>query len=104
MWQSSGVKCILDFVSNNALGSAITATAVFALIGGIWKWRRDRKDSEIIYNFLLDSRSTTGYTFRSTEAISSHTKIAENRVAKLCSKHPKIRRNEKEKQSWTLLD
>lgn len=56
-----------------------------------------------IYQFLLTSKAGTAFTFRSTEAISSHTKISEERVADLCSNHPKIRRNEKEKQSWTLV-
>ena len=95
---------MLDFISNNALVSALVAAAIIASATGAWKWWHDRKDSEAIYKYLLSSKSATDWKFRSTEAISSHTKIPENRVAKLCSKHPKIRRNEKEKQSWTLVE
>jgi hypothetical protein len=97
MWKS-----ILTFVSNNALASAIAAGVILAAVGGIWKWWRDRRDSNTIYEFLVGSKSKTGFGFRTTEAISSHTKISETRVAELCSRHPDIRRNEKEKQSWTL--
>jgi hypothetical protein len=95
---------VFNFISNNALVSAVVAATVIAVVSGIWKWWHDRKDSKAIYNFLRDSKSATAYSFRSTEAISSHTKISERRVAALCSKHPMIRRNEKEKQSWTLVE
>jgi hypothetical protein len=95
---------MLEFISNNALVSTLVAALLIAIAGSAWKWWHDRKDSEIIYNYLVSSKSATDWTFRSTEAISSHTKIPEHRVAQLCSKHPKIRRNEKEKQSWTLVE
>ncbi len=98
------MSAILGFISNNSLVSTLIAAAVVAAIGGVWKWWRDRRDRQAIYNFLLSSRSATGFTFRSTEAISSHTKIPEKRVAVLCSRHPKIRRNEKERQAWTLVE
>ena len=94
---------MLEFISNNALVSTLIAALVIAAAGGIWKWWHDRKDSQTIYEFLRTSKTGTDFTFRSTEAISSHTKISEKRVAELCSKHPKIRRNKKEKQSWTLV-
>lgn len=98
------MSTILDFISNNGLVSALIAAAVSAIIGGAWKWRRDHEDSQVIYNFLLTSETRTIFSFRSTEAISSHTKLPEERVADLCSKHPKIRRSEKEKQSWALVE
>ena len=103
MWQKGAAGPMLDFISNDALVSALIAAAVIAAAGGIWKWWHDRRDSQTIYDFLLTSKAGTDFTFRSTEAISSHTKLSEKRVAELCSKHPKIRRNEKEKQSWTLV-
>lgn len=93
---------MLEFISNNALVSALVAAVIVAAAGWVWKWRHDRRDSQAIYQFLLTSKAGTAFSFRSTEAISSHTKISEERVAALCSRHPKIRRNEKEKQSWTL--
>lgn len=98
------MSAVLEFISNNSLVSTLIATAVVVAIGSAWKWWHDRQNSQAIYNFLLSSRSATGFTFRSTEAISSHTKIPENRVAVLCSRHPKIRRNEKGKQSGTLVE
>ena len=98
------MSTILDFISNNALISTLIAAAILGFIAWAWKSSRDRKDRETIYKFLLDSKATTDFSFRSTEAIASHTKLTEDRVASLCPGHPKIRRNTKEKQSWTLVD
>lgn len=94
---------VLNFISNNSLASTVIAAAVLATVNGIRKWFRDRQDSKKIYDFMLGSKARTDFTFRSTEAISSHTKIPGNRVAELCSKHPKIERNEKAKQSWQII-
>ena len=98
------MSAAFEFISNNALVSALVATLIVAVIAAIWKRRRDSTDSETIYRFLLQSKSATDFTFRSTEAISSHTKIPEHRVAELCSLHPKVRRNEKEKKSWRVVE
>jgi prenyltransferase beta subunit len=97
------VKAALDFINSN-LASALVAAVVLAVAGAVWKWWRDRRDRKKIYEFMIGSRSSTGFAFRTTQAISSHTRIPEKRVAELCGKHPKIRRNEKEKQSWTLVE
>lgn len=97
------MNAFLEIVSNNALVSALVAAAVLGAIAWIWKWWHDRRDSEAIYNFLFASKDETNFTFRSTEAIASHTKLSEDRVVALCARHPKIRRNEKEKQSWALV-
>ncbi len=93
---------MLDFISNNGLTSSLIAAIIVAAGGGIWKWWHDRKDSQTIHDFLLTSKVGTQFSYRSTEAIASHTKLSEKRVAELCARHPNIRRNEGEKQSWTL--
>lgn len=94
----------LKLVTENSLGSALAAAAIGSVIVWLWKSYRNWSDSKEIYNFLLSSKTETDFTFRSTEAISSHTKIPESRVAELCSKHTKVKRNEKEKQSWRLIE
>ena len=94
----------LQFISNNGLASALVAAAIIAIVGGIWKSYRDRRDSKEILDFMLKSKAETDFTFRGTAAIASDTKLPEARVADLCSKHPKIKRNEKEKQSWRIVD
>ena len=94
---------LLSSIGNNNLASTLIAAVVLAAFGGVWNWYRNRQDSKKIYDFLLGSLNESNYTFRSTEAIVSHTKISESRVAELCSKHPKIRRNAKEKQSWQII-
>lgn len=94
---------VFIYISNNSLVSALVAALILAVFAGAWKWFRDWRDSRKVYNFLLKSKNETKFTFRATEAISSDTKIPESRVADLCSKHPKIKRNEKEKQSWQII-
>lgn len=95
---------LVDFISNNALASTLAGAAILGAIGWAGKARLDRNDSATIYNFLASSNSATGWAFRSTEAIASHTNLSESRVASLCAVHPKIRRSEKQLQSWTLAD
>ncbi|MFZ6047417.1 hypothetical protein ACFW0H_15025 [Pseudomonas sp. CR3202] len=95
---------VLQLASDNNLVSALIAAAIIWLIGGSWKWWRDTKDGAAILKFLTKSVADAKNTFRSTEAIASATKLTEERVESLCSKHPKIRRNTKEKQSWRLVD
>jgi len=97
------VTDVFIYISNNSLVSAHIAAVILAAFAGAWKWFRDWRDSKKIFNFMLKSKNETEFTFRATAAISSDTKIPESRVAELCSKHPKIKRNEKEKQSWQII-
>ena len=95
---------IFDFISNNQLLSTLVAAALLGLVAWVTKRLRDRRDSRKIYEFLRQSKLKTDFRFRSTEAISSAIKIPEERIERLCSRHNKIRRNEKEKQSWQLIE
>jgi hypothetical protein len=95
---------LIDFVSNNALVSTLVGAAILGGVSWAVKAGRDRRDSATIYKFLAGSKPATGFDFRSTAAIASKTHIPEHRVATLCAIHPKIRRNEKQLQSWTLRE
>lgn len=94
----------LEFVSNNSLISTLISAALVGAVGLTGKTLRDRRDSNLIYNFLVSSSDTTEFCFRSTHSIASHTNLSEERVAKLCAGHSRIRRNQKEKQSWRLAE
>lgn len=94
---------LVEFISNNAIVSTLVAAAIIGGFGWLVKVHRDRRDSKIIYNFLANSYSSTDYDFRSTAAISSKTHLPESRVSHLCASHPKIRRNERQLESWTLI-
>jgi hypothetical protein len=93
---------ILTFASNNSLIAGVIVVVVIGFCNWAWRAYRDYSDSKKIYSFLALSMETTGYKFRSTETIAANTRLPEDRVAKLCGVHAKIRRNEKEKQSWQL--
>jgi hypothetical protein len=98
------IKDIFHFITANAILSALAVAAILGFLAWLNKCWKDRRDSDKIYQFLITSAQQTSYKFRSTEAISSNTGIPEDRVANLCSRHKKIRRNEKEKQSWQLIE
>ncbi len=98
------IKDIFHFFSTNAILSGLAVAAILGFLAWLNKRLKDRRDSNKIYQFLITSAQQTSFQFRSTEAISSHTGIPEDRVANLCIRHKKIKRNEKEKQSWQLVE
>lgn len=98
------LRTMLDFVTNNALVATLVAAAIIALAGRGWKRYRDKRDGEVIYSFLRQSMAGAEFRFRTTHAITSHTHIPGQRVGDLCLSHPKIRRNEEDKESWTIVE
>lgn len=94
---------MLHFVTNNVLATLVAA-AIIGLATWGWKRYRDKRDGEVIYSFLRQSMAGSEFRFRTTHAITSHTHISEHRVAVLCLRHPKIRRNEEGKESWTIVE
>jgi hypothetical protein len=97
------MTAFFKFLNDNAIASIIVAAAILGAVAWLRKMYPERRDSKKIYKFLVTS-SAGPYRFRSTEAIASHTNLSEARVAELCATHSKIRRNENEKQSWTLVE
>lgn len=97
------MKGIITIVSNNPLVSSLLGAAVIGSVTWAVKAYRAHCDKNAIYNFLLQSESQSEYKFRTTAAIASHTGLSEQRTEFICSSHPKIRRNEKQLQSWTLV-
>ncbi len=56
-----------------------------------------------IYNWLKNNTSRkSGYHFRSTRAIANGTGTPPSKVIEACYASSKIRRNTKEKESWTI--
>lgn len=100
------MNTILNFLSVHMSGviGAVLASVIPLVITALWHRHRDRRDSEAIYTFMKEPGLDGLYKFRTTHAIASHTKLTSERVETLCSRHPKIRRNQLEKQSWTLSD
>jgi hypothetical protein len=95
---------LIEFATSNQIATAVISAAIIGLFAWFVKLFRDNRDNKKIYEFMRRSLRETNFRFRTTEAISSATRIPEDRVAKLCSKHKKIRRNQKEKQSWQLVE
>jgi hypothetical protein len=85
-------------ITENPLVSAVVAGLILTGMAWTIKKLKDKSDSRRIYKFISESN----YTFLNTAAISSATHISEVRVAELCSKDKRIKRNAREKQSWRI--
>jgi len=85
-------------ITDNPLVSAIVAGLILAGLPWTIKKLKDKLDSYRIYIFIRDSEKK----FRTTHAISSAKHIRELRVAELCGRDKRIKRNELEKQSWRI--
>ena len=94
---------LIEFATSNLIATALINAAIIGLFVWVAKLLRDNRDNKKIYEFMRRSLRETKFPFRATEAISSATRIPEDRVAKLCIKHKKIKRNQKKKQSWQLV-
>lgn len=82
---------------------AIIAGIVVASIVVLSKSIYDYLATNKIIKFLQHSGANKKYKYRSSHAISSETKISEDKVRRLCTKCKKIKRSAKEQESWRLL-
>ncbi len=69
-----------------------------------WLWSalgalQEEQEINAIVNFLRSKEN--GWTWRSTQAISSHTGIPEDGVRQLCGWHNRIRSSEVRPDMWT---
>lgn len=53
---------------------------------------------------ILKEKNKKGYSFISTIALSNELNIIPKKIRDICYKSPRIRRNIREKECWTLLD
>jgi len=87
---------------NNSIVQSVLAALIIAFLYWVIGYIRRRIDENKIVIFLKKSAAETEHNFRSTHAISSATNLTESRVNKVCSRSKRIRRNQKEKESWAL--
>jgi hypothetical protein len=98
------ITSVLDFILNNKLASSLVSALLIGVVTWGYKSYSDTKARKRIYAFLLSSSKDSKWQFRSTHAIASNTKLTEARVETLCTQDSRIRRSEKEKQAWQLID
>ncbi len=79
--------------------SGIAVLAVGSLLAWLARASKNRVDTAKIIS-CLENRT---HKFRSTHAIAANTNLTEARIRDLASASDQIRRNEKEKESWTLV-
>jgi hypothetical protein len=95
---------ILALIDGNQLLSTLVATVLVGFATWLRKGIVNSRDKKRIFSYLSSSSATTDWTFRSTSAIASATDLTEKRVEEICAQHPKIKRNETQKQSWKVIE
>jgi len=80
----------------------VSAGVAIQIINFVSKYINFYQEEKIIVDFLKESIKSSKYTFRSIIIICNAVNLPEERVRYICSRSKKIRRNEKEKESWTL--
>lgn len=80
---------------NNGIVQVLLATLVGVLVLGIFGWLKFKRDEKLVARFLKNSGVENGHAFRTTDAISSATNLSKERIRKVCSKSPMIRRKRK---------
>ncbi len=93
-----------ELLSDNGLIQGLCVVGLASLAAYLFRSWRDWRDSRIIFDMLSASATESDWNYRTSHAISSNTKIPVSRVAELCNRHQKIRRNEKERESWTIVE
>jgi hypothetical protein len=88
---------MINLLSNGFFQSFLAAIAFGFLVWLIQKIRFVFDEKKIV-RFIKNSKDS----FRSTEAIVSDTNLEQIRVQHVCARSSKIRRNQKEKESWCL--
>ena len=92
----------MDKFFGNGIVQGVLATLIGALLLWFISFIRLKADESKIVKFLMKSQKETQHTLRSTNAISSDLNLSEDRLRKICSKSKKVRRNQKDKESWCL--
>ncbi|PYK41043.1 MAG: hypothetical protein DME60_05425 [Verrucomicrobia bacterium] len=91
-----------DLITDRVLLSAIVGGFAVVFILRAIKNVKDRRDSNRIYEFLRRCAKDGQYVFRSSEAISTVTRLPESRIADLCSKHGHIERKQGQRHTWRV--
>src|SRR4030095_5372751 len=90
-------------ITERVLVSAVVGGCAVVFILRAIKSVKDRRDSNRIYEFLRRCAKDGQYMFRSSEAISTVTRLPESRIADLCSKHGHIERKEGQRHMWRVV-
>ncbi len=84
------------------VSEAIIAGIVVASIVVLSKSILDYLATNKIIKFLQSSGENKSYKYRSSQAISVETNIAEDRVQRLCNRCKQIKRSSRNNESWRL--
>lgn len=91
-----------DLLSKNSFLGALVSGLLILLVGWLISWCVKNHRANRIYNILQIGLAEKNKSFLPTAYLSSKSGYTQAQVESLCSFHKKIRRNEKELESWCI--
>jgi len=94
---------IFNYLSDNTVTSFIAVgTVIVGILGWLYNSWRDHRDRDAIRTFMRSALANEGVQFSSTHFMASKLHLPDARVKKLCETDKRVRRNEKDRESWSL--
>lgn len=88
---------------NSFLGALVSGIAIIVLVA-IFKFFLNKYKASQVFNALKSGLAEKKHTFLPTSYLAAKTNYTQEKVEQLCSSHSKIKRNEKELESWQVID
>ena len=93
---------VWEMLSTNSFVGALVSGLLLLIIGWAISWAVKKYRACRVYSILQAGLSEKNKRFLPTAYISSKSGYTQSQVEALCSHHKKIRRNEKELESWCI--
>lgn len=88
---------------NSFLGALVSGIAIIILVA-IFKSILNKYKASRVFNALKSGLTEKNHAFLPTSYLAAKTNYTQAKVEQLCSSHRKIKRNEKELESWQVID
>tara|TARA_Y100000815_G_scaffold271473_1_gene298117 strand:- start:892 stop:1191 length:300 start_codon:yes stop_codon:yes gene_type:complete len=93
---------VWEILSTNSFVGTLVSGLFLLILGWAFSWGVKKYRACRVYSILQAGLSEKNKKFLSTAYISSKSGYTQSQVEALCSHHRKIRRNEKELESWCI--
>lgn len=88
---------------NSFLGALVSGIAIIVIVA-IFKFFLNKYKASQVFDVLKSGLDDKNRTFLPTSYLAAKTNYTQAKVEQLCSSHSKIKRNEKELESWKIID
>lgn len=96
------IKALWELLSKNSFAGALASGLLLLVIAWIVRWGTKKYRASRIYTILQAGLTEKKKSYLPTAYLASKSGYTQDQVEALCSHHSKIRRNEKELESWRI--